>query len=248
MVANVLSDTRVGLLAGSVLVDSAEPSPATSVTLTYKGWNAHFRHKGIYRIDAEPPRLWVQQGAAEVSSGDAGAPVSVQEGMYLPFAPVLVPERSIDVPGDALTDWAKGRSESISADNAITAQIDEDPASRDPGLGTDSFAYFPLIGVPSLGSGLYGGYSSFYPHQPGFNSIYLPGYTYRPFLFGLTPELSEKCRRAAEARMSNREGRSRFARSPAAASNSCPGAPHPTWSGARRNSSLVTAESYWEGA
>ena len=187
MVANVLSDTRVGLLAGSVLVDSAEPSPGTSVTLTYKGWNVHFRHKCIYRIDAEPPRLWVQQGAAEVSSGDAGAPVSVQEGLSLPFAPVLVPERSIDVPGDPLTDWAKGRSESISADNTITAQIDEDPASRDPGLGTDSFAYFPLIGVPSLGSGLYGGYSSFYPYQPGFNSIYLPGYTYRPFLFGLTP-------------------------------------------------------------
>jgi hypothetical protein len=191
MVANALSDTRVGLLAGSAIVDSAEPSPGTSVTLVYKDWNVHFRQKGIYRIDAEPPRLWVQQGTAEVSSGATGAPVSVGEGMYLPLAPVLVPESSVDVPGDALTDWAKGRSESISADNAITAQIDEDPASRDPGLGTDNIAYFPLVGVPSLGSpmgsGLYGGYSSFYPYQPGFNSIYLPGYTYRPFLFGLTP-------------------------------------------------------------
>jgi hypothetical protein len=187
MVANALSDTRVGLLVGSVLVDSAEPSLGTSVTLNYKDWNVHFRKKGIYRIETEPPRLWVQQGVAEVSSGATGAPVSVEEGMYLPFAPVLVPERSSDVPGDALTDWAKGRSESISADNAITAQIDEDPASRDPGLGTDGFAYFPLVGVPSLSSGLYGGYSSFYPSQPGFNSIYLPGYTYRPFLFGLTP-------------------------------------------------------------
>jgi hypothetical protein len=189
MVANALSDTRVGLLAGSVVVDSAEPSPGTSVTLQYKDWNVHFRNKGVYRIDADPPRLWVQQGAAAVSSGNTGKPVSVEEGMYLPFAPVLVPERSIDVPGDGLTDWAKGRSESISADNAITAQIDEDPASRDPGLGTDNLAYFPLVGVPSLGSGLYGGYNSLYPSQPGFNSIYLPGYTYRPFLLGLTPGL-----------------------------------------------------------
>ena len=187
MVANVLSDTRVGLLAGSVLVDSAEPCSGTSVTLVYKDWNVRFRQKGIYRIDAEPPRLWVQQGAAEVSSGNTGAPVSVEQGMYLPFASVLVPERYIDVPGDALTDWAKGRSESISADNAITAQIDEDPASRNAGLGMDSFAYFPLVGVPSLGSGLSGGYSPFYSYQPGFNSIYLPGYTYRPFLFGLSP-------------------------------------------------------------
>jgi hypothetical protein len=190
MVANALSDTRVGLLAGSVLVDSAEPGSGTSVTLIYKGWNVHFRRKGIYRIDADPPRLWVQQGAAEISSGDTGAPASVEQGMYLPFASVLVPERSIDVPGDALTDWAKGRSESISADNAIAAQIDEDPASKNSGLWTDSFAYFPLVGVPSLGSGLYGGYSSMYSYQsyqPGFNSIYLPGYTYRPFLLGLAP-------------------------------------------------------------
>ena len=187
MVANALSDTRVGLLSGSVLVDSAEPGSGTSVTLTYKDWNVHFRQKGVYRIDAEPPRLWVQQGVAEVSSGDTGAPVSVKQGMYLPFAPVLVPESSVDEPEDALTDWAKGRSESISADNAITAQIDEDPASRDPGLGTDNIAYFPMVGVPSLGTGMYGGYSSFYPSQPGFNSIYLPGYTYRPFLLGLSP-------------------------------------------------------------
>jgi hypothetical protein len=147
----------------------------------------HFRGKGTYRIDAEPPRLWVQQGAAEVSAGGTGAPVSVEQGMYLPFTSVLVPERSIDVSGDAFTDWAKGRSESISADNAITAQIDEDPASRNSDSGVDNFAYFPLIGVPSLSSGLTGGYGSFNPYQPGFNSIYLPGYSYRPFLFGLAP-------------------------------------------------------------
>jgi hypothetical protein len=185
MVANVLSDTRVQLLAGSALVDSAEPSAGTSVTLVYKHWNVHFRQKGIYRIDAEPPRLSVEQGSAEVSADSTGAPVSVEQGMYLAFAPVLVPERSIDVPGDTLTDWAKGRSESISADNAITAQIDEDPASRNSALGVDSFAYFPLIGVPSLASGLYSGYGSLNPYQPGFSSIYLPGYTYRPLLFGL---------------------------------------------------------------
>src|SRR5260370_13857929 len=136
MVANVLSDTRVGLLTGSVLVDSAEPSPGTSVTLVTKDWNVDFRQKGIYRIEAEPPRLWVQQGTAEVSSGDTGAPILVEHGMYLPFAPVLVPERSSDVPGDALTDWAQGRSESISADNTITPPIHEDPTPTTPPLVT----------------------------------------------------------------------------------------------------------------
>ena len=59
----------------------------------YKDWKVHFVQKGVYRMDADPPRLSVQQGQAEVSSA-AGEPVSVEQGMTLPFAGVLVTERS----------------------------------------------------------------------------------------------------------------------------------------------------------
>ena len=68
MVANDLSDTRVELLAGSAVVDSAEPSSGTSVTLIYRNWNVRFFERGVYRIDSDPPRLWVLQGEAEVSA------------------------------------------------------------------------------------------------------------------------------------------------------------------------------------
>src|SRR5271167_2991240 len=66
MVANALSDTRVELLAGSAVVDSAGPSPGTSVTLIYRNWNVRFLEEGVYRIDSDPPRLCVPQGKAEV--------------------------------------------------------------------------------------------------------------------------------------------------------------------------------------
>ncbi len=187
MLGSALSDTRVELLAGSALVDAAELNTGTSVTLAYQDWNVHFRQKGTYRIDAEPPRLWVQRGEADVSAGGNGALVSVEQGTYLPFAPVLVPERFTDAPGDALTDWANGRSQSISADNAIAAQIDGDPASMYSGSGVDGFTYFPFIGVLSPGSAFSSGYGSFNTYQPGFYSIYLPGYTYRPIFVGSTP-------------------------------------------------------------
>jgi hypothetical protein len=184
LVSSDLSDTRVELLAGSAIVDSAEPSSGTAVTLIYKDWKVCFHQKGSYRVDSEPPRLLVRQGDAEVSAG--ASPVSVGQGMDLPFASVLVPERSIDAPADALTNWAHGRNQSISADNAITAQIDEDPDSRPYGIGLDSFAYFPMIGATPLGLSSSGLYSSLAPpYQPGFNSIYLPGYTYRPLLLGI---------------------------------------------------------------
>ena len=69
MVANELSDTRVELLAGSAVVDSAEPNSGTSVTLLYRNWKVHLLERGVYRIDSDPPRLWVFQGKAEVSAG-----------------------------------------------------------------------------------------------------------------------------------------------------------------------------------
>ena len=183
MVANDLEDTQVELQTGSAIVESGEQNSGTSVTLIYKDWRVHFLQKGVYRIDSDPPRLRVGDGKAEVLAGVTGQPVAVERGMSLPFAGVLVPERSNEQSNDALSEWASGRSESISADNAIMAAIDEDPASRAPGL--NSFTYFPFLGVPSLGLGSSSLYGPLTPSQPGFNSIYLPGYTYRPPLLGL---------------------------------------------------------------
>jgi len=183
MVANDLADTRVELQTGSAIVDSGEPNADTSVSLIYKNWRVHFLQKGVYRIDSDPASLSVRQGEAEVFAGSSAQPVPVEHGMSLPFAGVLVPERSTERPGDTLSDWADGRGESIAADNAITAQIDEDPLSQTTGL--DSFTYFPSLGIPSLGMDSSGLYSSYLPYQPGFNSIYLPGYTYPPLMLGL---------------------------------------------------------------
>jgi hypothetical protein len=180
LVANDLADTRVELETGSVIVDSGEPNLNTSVTLIYKNWRVHFLQKGAYRIDADPPRLRVREGQAEVFSGASEQPVSVERGMSLPFAGVLVPERASELSIDALSEWANGRGESIVADNAITAQLDQDPAAGTP----DTFTYYPFLGLSSLGMSPVGSYNSYFPSQPGFSSIYLPGYTYRPLLLG----------------------------------------------------------------
>jgi len=185
MVANKLSDTRVELLAGSAVVDSAEPSSDTSVTLVYRKWSVHFLERGVYRIDSDPPRLWVLQGKAEVFADTNEGAISVGEGMCMPFAPVLVPERSIDQPRDALSAWAEGRQQAIYADNAIAANI-QDPASMNTSMsGLDGFTYFPPLGLPPLGFSWSSPYSSLGPYQPGFTSIYLPGYTYLPLFLGL---------------------------------------------------------------
>jgi len=198
MIASALADTRVELTAGSAIVDAVEPAAGTSVTLVYQGWNIRQPGKGAYRIDCDPPRVWVREGQAEVAA-TGGVPVPVERGMDLPLAAVLVPEKYDIEPHDSLSDWADGRAQSISADNAIAANI-EDPAmlSGSSSFPIDSFTYFPMLGFPSYGYGaglsnVYGTlgayppgmYGAVAPYQLGFYSIYLPGYTRPPLLLGL---------------------------------------------------------------
>lgn len=198
MVSNSLADTEVELLKGSAMVDSAVPEDGTSVTVSYKGWKVRFPEKGIYRIDSAPPKVWARDGVAQVTDATENPPVAVGAGTDLPLSAALVPEETTDEPLDALYNWDRGREDSISADNQIAANI-QDPgslpdASIDPGdLADSGFTQFPMIGLapvsPVTPYGAYGPsmYSSIYPYQPGFYSLYLPGYTYYPSLFLTIP-------------------------------------------------------------
>jgi hypothetical protein len=180
LVAYQLSDTRVELLTGSAILDSAEPSPGTSVTLVYKDWSVHFPEQGVYRIDSDPPRLLVFHGKAEVSAGNKGDAVLVGPGMSVPFASVLAPSQSSDRPHDGLSQWADGRQQSIFADNTIAANIQDPATMTAANYGIASFTYFPMLGLPSGGPPSSALYSSFGTSQPGFNSVYMPGYTFFP--------------------------------------------------------------------
>jgi hypothetical protein len=190
MVDNELLHTRVELVAGSAVVDSEQPISATSVTLTYTKWSVRFLDQGVYRIDSDPPRLWVLEGKAEVCADNHEAAISVGKGMDMPFAQVLLPEKSINPPRDAFSSWAEGRRQSILADNAIAANI-QDPGSMDLGTsGPDSFTYFPALGLAPIVPDLSSSNISSGLYQSGFNSIYLPGYTFLPVLglgYGFLP-------------------------------------------------------------
>jgi hypothetical protein len=188
MVDTALADTRVELLAGAAMVESADAAQGTAVTLLFRNWIVRQPHEGNYRIDSDPPRLQVRGGTVEVVAKGAEAGVTVTQGMDLPLEGVLAPEASKPAAPDSLNDWSDGRAQSISADNAISADIQDPATMSGPALGTDAFTYFPLLGYPSMPptvsttyTGLYGSMpipSTVY--QPGFSSLYLPGYTYRP--------------------------------------------------------------------
>jgi hypothetical protein len=109
----------------------------------------------------------------------------VKEGEVLPFGAVLLAEQSRNSGADAFKSWAMSRSQAVSADNAIAAEIvyaPQQPDALDADLG--GFSYFPLTGVPSLGISNPYGLSFWSPYQSAWNSIYFPVYLYGPYYSG----------------------------------------------------------------
>ena len=188
MISTQLADTRVELTQGSVIVEAGETQPGTAATLSYKNWSVAVAANGVFRIDSDPARVWVYKGEAQVATAGRTETVTVRDDELLPLADVLVAERAFAVSGDAFKNWAMGRSQAVSADNAISAQILDDPAqynSADLALGGGDaygayggFSYFPMTGIPSLGITNPYGLSFWSPYQAALMGSYLPPYLY----------------------------------------------------------------------
>ncbi len=164
MLSTQLSDTLVQLLGGSVIVESDQPQKGTSAMLIYKNWRVRLPQQGVYRIDSEPPQLTVYKGEVEVAGGSNNA-VNVKESQLLPLAAALVPEQK-PVLTDGFKTWAMSRSQAISADNSIAAEIRDDPSQNDyGGLTVGGFTYFPPTSYPSLGINTPYGGSFWSPYQ-----------------------------------------------------------------------------------
>jgi hypothetical protein len=179
MLSNKLSDTRVELVRGSAILESTEGGTKTPVKLMHKNWQVRLANQGVYRIDSEPAGLRVYKGHVEVSTGDETDKVAVKEGEMLPLAEVLVPEQSTAAEGDLFKNWAMSRSQAISADNEIAAEIVDNPSQMD-GSGVDfaGFSSFPSTGIASLGIINPYGLSFWSPYQSTLSSIYFPSYMY----------------------------------------------------------------------
>jgi hypothetical protein len=181
MLSSQLSDTRVELLRGSAILEANPDSADTKVTLVYKNWQLRVPHQGVYRIDSEPPQVQAYKGEVEVSVLGKTDAVTVKEGESLPFAAVLVADKSPAPGSDDFKNWAMTRSQAVSADNAVAAQITDDPTQTqiDPsGLAGGGITYFPLGGIPALGMTSPYGLSFWSPYQSSLTSLYFPAYMY----------------------------------------------------------------------
>lgn len=124
MVANALTDTRIEVVKGAVLVEAGEVTKEHSIAVTVKGTDIEVRKRGVFRIDAggdqEQARIRVYDG--EVTVAQPGTPVTVKEGRQLVLTSVPTVEKFAKQDTDAFYRWAGRRSGYLAMANISAAR------------------------------------------------------------------------------------------------------------------------------
>jgi hypothetical protein len=107
MVSNALSDARIEVLTGSVIVASGEMVKGSKLMLTVKALVAALNPKGAYRFDTEPARVKVLAGTTTVHLENQT--VSLTAGRFL--LDELPPPGKFDRRNpDPLEKWSNNRA------------------------------------------------------------------------------------------------------------------------------------------
>ncbi|HWR54400.1 MAG TPA: hypothetical protein VN428_25050 [Bryobacteraceae bacterium] len=159
LLSNRLSDTRLKLTKGSVLLEAAELPDGNAVTVMAGNAVVTLDKPGVYRLDAEPVRLMVYDGEAAVDEG--GQVQRVKRSRLLMLDGTAVAEKFDKETGDALFRWAKRRGEYFAMANLSAAHSQ---SLRGSGFANSNWLWNPYFGmftyVPYEGV-----YNSFWGHR-----------------------------------------------------------------------------------
>lgn len=159
MLSNALTDTRIELLRGSILVEAADLIKGNAVTLTCRDANVSLLKRGLYRVDADPGRVRVYDGEALVRA--VSGQLTLKRGKQTLLSGALTAERFDAKDTDELYRWASRRSGYIATANVSAAR---------------SLAY--------QGYDSYSGGWIFNPWYGMFTYVPLGGLVYSPFGYG----------------------------------------------------------------
>jgi hypothetical protein len=198
MRSNSLADTRVEFLHGSILLDSVDALGDNHVAITYRDTEVRFPKQGIYRLDYETGTLQAYSGEAEVQHD--GKTSKIDDSHLYFFTLDLDTKKLGDGTDDEFYDWARERSDAISAENQLSAQTSGDPGDVDssdpngpgasPNFGIPSAGIpspgIPSAGIPSIGIPSYPTLGYNYPFDSVFNpfspyGMGWPGYPFSSF-------------------------------------------------------------------
>jgi hypothetical protein len=184
MISTRLSDTRVEVVSGSAIIESAEMPKDNAVRLVYKNDSMDLEKQGLYRLDTNPARFAVYEGEAIVT--DSSGQLILHGGKSTNLGAVLQAESFDRKPDDqdALYRWSDRRASYVAQANVASASAVSGSSSgygysglgSGLGYGGLGYGYDPLAyGSAGLGYG-FGGF--------GYNPLFLGGWMFNP-MFGM---------------------------------------------------------------
>ncbi len=112
MTENRLSDTRIQVIQGSVLLECAELLQDNSVALTYGDFTLAVRKAGLYRLDTESGTAKVYEGEWQIAGN--GQTMLLKKGKLTQLGSLLVASKFDSKVGDSFYRWAARRAEPLS--------------------------------------------------------------------------------------------------------------------------------------
>ena len=180
MVSNKLTDTRVEVLSGSVMVECdnilKNDAKDNAVMLLYKGNTMMLMKHGLYRVDADPARFQVYDGEAIVKNESGQA--TLKSGKETALNGALMAENFDKKAADELYLWSNQRSSYLakaSASSAMTLRNSSggsySPWQFNPMFGMFTFVPYGGIAYSPFGWGFWSPYSVL-GYYPGYYSGY----------------------------------------------------------------------------
>ena len=177
MLSNALSDTRMEVVSGSVLVEVGELLENNAIAFDAARAHMALAKKGLYRIDAGPARLRVYDGQAAVAAGSEN--LTAKKGHQIDLDTAKLVDTRFDIKDtDAFYRWGARRAEYVAAANVVSARV---ASNSDHSSGFASspsgWAWNPYFGMYTFlpASGVY--YS---PFGAAFYSPVAVNYFYFP--------------------------------------------------------------------
>ena len=172
MISSRLIDTRVELLSGSVLLESAEAQMPNdnAVTFIYKDAAVEIHKKTLIRLDATEDMISAYDG--EVTVLRDGQTLTLKQGKQTLLAGVLSPEKFDAKVGDSFYRWASRRAGTLAVANLSAAKTLRD---NDTQWITGGWMFNQMLGsvtyIPGRG----------YYNSPFGYSFYSPMYINRVY-------------------------------------------------------------------
>lgn len=162
LVSAGLTDTRVKLEAGMIVVEVADLPKETSATLEVNGQQIALRKRGLYEFAAESPsRIRVYEGELEIAKA-SGEPVRIsKERQYdLASSNAVVTKFDADSDNSVLYRWGARRARTMMAANQTTPRTSV--SFSNIGVYNGVWAFNPLVGMYSYfpQSGFYSPYAA----------------------------------------------------------------------------------------